>query len=104
MKEAIHRFGPTNNARNECQREMERHAGQRGDADHYVPLGHYAVGEAVAQHQVSPQIVADKANPENRQMLSMESPPAGAENGPGVEDQGEVHIDYGLKQHRAVNT
>jgi len=104
MEETIHRFGPTNHARNERQHEMKCHAGQGGDADRYVPLGHYAAGEAVAQHQVGPQIVADKSNPENQQMLSMESPPAGAENGPGVEEQGEVHTDYGLKQHRIVTS
>jgi hypothetical protein len=104
MKETIHRFGPADHSSNECQHEMKCHAGQRGDTDHYVPHRHYAIGEAVEQHQVSPQIVTDKANPENQQMLAMKSPPAGAENGPGVEEQGEIHTDYGLKQHRIVTT
>ena len=97
MKETIHRFGPTNHCRNECQHEMKCHAGQRGKAYHYMPHRHYTFGVAVEQHQMCPQIVADKANPENQQMFSMESPPAGTKNGPGVEEQGEVHIDHGLK-------
>lgn len=102
MEETIHRFGPANHARNECQHEMKCHAGQRGDADRYVPQGHYAAGEAVAQHQVGPQIVADKPGPENQQMLLMEPPPAGAEYCPGVEEQSEVHTDDGLNKHKVV--
>jgi hypothetical protein len=99
MEETVHRFGPAHERRHERQQEMKRHAGQGGNPDEDVPLGHYPRREAIEKHLVGAHVITQESEPENEQVLSVQSLLARTEHRPGIENKGKVHPDDGLEQH-----
>ena len=102
VEQAVHRLGPPEQRRGQRQQEMKGHAVERAQAGDGVPCGNVARGEAVEEHEVGAEVVAQKAETEDEQVLSVQPLFPCAEHRPGVEDQGEVHEDHSLKKHLIV--
>jgi hypothetical protein len=78
---------------------MKGHPAQRDYAGYIVPFRSLTVRQSEQIHLVRPQIVAQKADTENNQVLPVQPLPSPAEYGPCVENQGQIHPDHCLYKH-----
>ena len=96
MKHAIDCLRTVGQRGHKCQQKMERHAGKRSDAGDVVPFWGFPIGMGEQVHLMGPQVVAQKPDTENDQMLAMQPLLSSAEDGPAVKNQGKVHPDNRL--------